>query len=1019
MNEPPLSLGRTSAAKCCAIIVLFASLVASSQSHSAEIDDSLQALRAQLDQARLYVGNYPAGNNDPNPVRRRFLGLGADDKPDGSQVRALQLEAIVEKAVALSDADLTPDQLEKESAITNESIQLSLQGWLIGGNISLMEGLRITYPQGGDQQRPVYRPIPFGSPENKYNFVACKDASTAKLFYDEGLRVLLRSMMRAHPDPDGRRLIDVDVQDLPEGVRDLPGAFANKLFPQYTYYVDRGIGGDTTAARVVPIQTQGYMMGNLLQKQGQALSSIGYRLWTAAYFAKAVQSSPNLGPQMLDEAVEQLHGGANTQFLASVALAATVSDKADKTAESPYSIDRLHFARTNIEDARSIIGQIRAKQKPTLPIDEIMAGDDQVLAVMRELQDPDGGPGSLTRAQTTYLAARDALFKVQQKEQQVFQDEQTKRVEFLDQLEQLTGIKVQKEPNIDTAAGQARYRQSVVERLQAVLSDPNPGFSDIHNRLDEAIKQVVFQRQEVLLKKAALDAYPVRVKIIEDTLGGNVSAIQGAEGKITAAQLSQGIANSITITAVAGVQIGPTGGAYAGVQITNNPGAIQAANLQNDITRAANLKEMKFLQNEAAARIRNLLVDEDLAHGELESQVILLHNAEDDVTKVRGDVERLLGQLREYNTGVENLWYRDPVWNIELTGKEEEANRALDGVIRNLYKLGKMLELRWMEPFSNPVSVLSGQPQSLGPDFDNFWNLESVFMLGSVNVRDNPDLNPPFTQAQNFLKALRKWDEKLRNLRSFEGDLAVVHVSLRQDIFGLADVKTVNGATKYLETDNNSVDYAKDQSIRNSNIRRFQNMLANNGLFLPDDLNKPRGFLLRFPIRYYANGFTEYKLGNTRLFGTIPAWNYRLSKFKVMFKPLSGKNIFPQDSAQILFAQSGTVENIDFFERSLSGRSNDENRLRQINLDNYIRYDPNDLGASKGSPYLLFSIAKQSNFPDDGEVLKASTMAPRYWSPFASRWQLQVSPMNLFEIENIDDVVLELTLVSGRPDILP
>ncbi|MCC6362153.1 MAG: hypothetical protein IT165_01435 [Bryobacterales bacterium] len=1002
-----------------AALSLFATCCTIAAAERDEFDKRLAELRVQLNTARLYVGNYPGGNNDPNPVRRRFLGLNTEDRPDGSPVRARQLDEVLEKAVALLAIRHSGPQRDQLSALLYEATQLSIQGWLICGNISLMEGLRVTYPStAGQQVRPVHKPVPFGSPENDYNFVATKDASTAKLFYDEGFRILLRSLTRSEPDADGKFIVDIDVSRLPPDVRELPGAFANELFPQYTYYVDFGVPSDASDDRVVAIQTQGYMMGNMLQKQGQALQSIGYRLWTAAYFNRAPQRDPALGARILDDTVEQLHIGANAQFLASIALAASVGDKAVQTAESPYAVDRLYFSRTNIEESRSVIGQIRAKQKPTLPIDEIMAGNDQVREVLQTLQDPNGTPGSISRAEQTYAAARDALFLVQKQQTEVFQEEQTRQLQFLNQLVALTDIPVPAEPSINSASGQLAYRKLVADRITALLNDPEPTLGASNNRLDDAIKQVIFQRQQVLNKKAVLDSYPLRIKIIEDTLGANVSAIREAEGKITAAQLAQGIANSVTITVVAGVT-GPT--AYAGVNVTNNPGAIQVAKLQNDITRAANLKEMKFLENESAAQIRNLLLDQDLAHGELMSQLILLRNAADDVNKVRGDAERLLGQLRDFNQAVASLWYRDPVWNIELTGKEEEANRALDSVVRNLYKLGKMLEIRWVEPFSNPVSVLSGEPQSLGAEFDSFWSLESVFALGSVNVRDNPDLNPPAKQARSFLQALKNWDAKLRQLRVFEGALLPVQISLRQDIFGLADVRTINGVTRYLDTDasSNPTGYQADRALKQSNIRRFQNLLINNGLYLPNEPNKPRGFLLKFPVRYYSAGFTDFRLGNTRLFGTIPAWNYRLEKFKVAVLSVTGKDAFPQRAAEILFAQSGIVENIDFFERRLSQRSDDQRRLRQINLDNYARYDPNDLGSSGNSPYLLFSIATRYTFPSDGEIGPAARMSLRFWSPFASRWLLQVNPMNLLELENIDDIILEFTLNSGMPDPLP
>ena len=95
------------------------------------------------------------------------------------------------------------------SDLIYEATQLALQGWLMSGNISLMEGLRVSHPSGGAQNRPVHKSVPFGSPENDYPFVSVKDAGSAKLFYDEGVRVLLQSMSRARPGPDGKVLVDM------------------------------------------------------------------------------------------------------------------------------------------------------------------------------------------------------------------------------------------------------------------------------------------------------------------------------------------------------------------------------------------------------------------------------------------------------------------------------------------------------------------------------------------------------------------------------------------------------------------------------------------------------------------------------------------------------------------------------------------------------------------------------------------------------------------------------------------
>ena len=205
-----------------------------------------------------------------------------------------------------------------------------------------------------------------------------------------------------------------------------------------------------------------------------------------------------------------------------------------------------------------------------------------------------------------------------------------------------------------------------------------------------------------------------------------------------------------------------------------------------------------------------------------------------------------------------------------------------------------------------------------------------------------------------------------------------------------------------------------DHTRRGRNIQRFQNILVDHGLYMTDESPKPTGFLISFPLRYYDNGFTGGRLGNTRLFGDVNAWNYRLQKVRVRFLPRIGTNVLPPSrSVAIYIAQAGIVENLDFFERRRA--SGDSRRLRTYNLDNYVRYDSSDLGNSGGSPYLLFSFAEQDGYPDEKDLPTASNMAGRFWSPFTSRWLLQFNPTNDFEIENIDDILIEMTLTTGQP----
>ena len=982
------------------------------------MQDEIDSLEDALVKARGYLGNYPGGNNDPNPVRRRFLGVDDNDRSAGDQSPAHALGIVVDNLVRLSRLAREPHDRERIDALLHQATQIALQGWIISGNISLMEGLRVSYPvTTGSQSRPRSNPVPYGSLENELDFISVKDATRAMLFYDEATRVLLTSLRRRRGSDRGRVIIDVDTQRIPSDKRGLPGAFDNHRFPQYTWYLDSGNANDTSDDRIVPIQTQGHLMGNLLHKHGQAVQSIGYRLWTAAYFSRQAQDDMNLRKQLLDAAVAELHAGANTQFLNSIALAATVGDKAETTAQTPYEVDQLYHARNNVKQARDTIRQIRANEKPALPIDEIMAGDMQVNSLLDTLNHADG-PGSFARAEKSYEAAKKALFRVQQVAEKTFREEGTRQQRFFERLEELTGEPVSKSihegitpETLRTAAGQADYMDLIRKRINRLMETSEQDFGDIQNRLDDAVKQVRFQRQEVHNKKAALDSYPQRIKIIEDTLGTNKSAIKWAEGRITAKQLSMGMANSVSLTATAGVG---SRGPFSSVSATFHPGAILAADLQSDITREHNLKEIKFLQGNAGARIRNLLLDQDLILGELKSQLTLLRHAEDAVNKILGDTQRILAQLRTYDRDVAKLWYNDPVWNIELTGTEEEANRDMAALVANLYKLGRLLEIRWVEPFANPVSVTNRESVSLGSDFEKFWGLESVFALPLVNVRDNPALNSPPEQARNFYAALKEWDKTLRQQRNFEGDLPPFEISLRQDVFGLADVKTVDGQVRSINRSPiNNPDHEKDEAIRRHNIRRFQNILINHGLCKSGDHtvtcesgNKPRGFLVSFPLRYHTNGFANFKLGNTRLFGTVNAWNYRLAAFKLRIAALEGRDAFDGGSQPIyILAQAGSIENIGFLER----------RLRTYNLDNYARYDTADLGASGNSPYLLYSFVRKKTYPSNDEVRKATAMSGRFWSPFASRWLLQFDPTNTFEIENIEDIWIQMTLTAGQP----
>ena len=147
----------------------------------------IDTVETALVKARAYVGNYPDGNNDPNPVRRRFLGVGDNDKPGSGRGPGHALASVVDDLVQLSERATEPDDRERIDDLLNQATQLALQGWIISGNISLMEGLRVSYPAASEgQARPRRNPIPYGSLENELDFISVKDGDAGHLVLRRG-----------------------------------------------------------------------------------------------------------------------------------------------------------------------------------------------------------------------------------------------------------------------------------------------------------------------------------------------------------------------------------------------------------------------------------------------------------------------------------------------------------------------------------------------------------------------------------------------------------------------------------------------------------------------------------------------------------------------------------------------------------------------------------------------------------------------------------------------------------------
>ena len=759
----------------------------------------------------------------------------------------------------------------------------------------------------------------------------------ATLFYDEGIRVLLASLRRRPKSDRAPVIVDVDTESIPHRWSELTGYFNNEKFPQYTYYVDNN-------ERIVPIRTQGYMMGSLLQKQGHATQTVGYRLWTAAYFNRQSRDDPKTRRDLLEGAVDELRIGANSQFLSSIALAATVGDKAVTTGETPYQIDQLYQARSNLDQARRTMERIRTNEKPVLPIDEIMAGDDQVNGLIGVIESPNPNEaGSIARARESYEAAKSAINKVYATQEAKFNEEQTRQDNFIARLENLTGEPIAEsrhesitKDTIRAAAGQRIYMTLVAKRIREFLESTSADYDSLQSKygsiastLGDTMKQVIVRRRNLKIAQDERESYKSKIEINRDLLKENIKSIESERNSLVSSQSLRSLLQASTpdseliLGFIPVTKLGTSELAVGATRIADV--GIRADRQITDLRNATNAQKETLLRDAINAHERMILAQEELDQA--------IHSVETTLN----DAKRIMAQLNRYDADAAQLWYNDPIWDTELTYAEEAANRDLNSLIANLYELGRLLQIRWIEPFSNPVSVDDGEPKPLGGsgEFDNFWGLESVFNLSSVDVRNGLVDDPPHIQAANFFSALKAWDRTLRENRRFEGDLNEFTISLREDVFGLPDLRN-SEIDEAVVLDTNPLtnpDFQRDFNVRHENIRRFQNILINTGLFMKGDRETPRGFCINFPLRYHSKKFSDDGRGYERLFGGANAWNYRVEKLKLRFVSIPGRNVFySEDPVTVYWAQAGIIENIDFFERQ-SGRVNDSRSLKKYKFE--------------------------------------------------------------------------------------
>lgn len=956
---------------------------------------NMEQISQSIREGQEYVKDFPL--NDPNPrnLRKRFLEL-----KNSSPLRITLLRKGLQGALWLEQTNRSTAEREQIADATGNALRLLLQGWNYAGNVALLDGLRVSYPNSSSSppsEMTLVAP-PSCSPQLVQNSIQINDLCMAQGFFEEGLRLLSNTL--ANRAPGQPPLLVTDVKPLPDeryridGTDDagnkittrVSGWFSNDKVPQYTHYdVTKVSNGKEQIEKVVPILTEGYQIGKILQKYHQTVQTIAQREWGAASFNKDMSDDDRSG--LRDQAVRTLYMSAHHAFLADLAFAAQTSDQPGTNAQFPYREANLNAVREANESSREIIHRIRNGKKPILPIEDIVSDVVRIEDKIKEIKNGDG-VGSIARAKESYNEAKVLLQEGKTAQVSKVNDNQVRK-DMISRFESFTGITIPAEKDKSDIIIEVQQRIS-----SGMEQEQKWKYSEFDNELDERLAD--FFRAELRRKSklVMLEGIHERLKIINNRANTTKIIREQTSEQISKLHTALGILNQV-----------PTFSFPSGVSYDHF--AFAKEDIRKNIENARDREIQRIDEANTEELRQSLQIDIKEATSGIDELDFEVKQATRRLQQLLGTVENLLNRLYEFDDQIAQLWYNDPTVISAVSIQEERANQAQDILVGNLYRLGKMLEFRWHEPFSNPVKC-RGKSELLNANgaYNNFFDLDSVFALGSVQVANKLSESPSIL-AEDFYDALEAWDKMLRDCRKSNSPLqSEVIVSLRQDIKGWRDIKQ-DFDGKWVEIDPNINDH-----IYRSNVERFHTWLHDN--LTEKRYTKKDRLRLTFAMDQHSKRYTIKRRNNTLIQDQIipvfdlNSWNYRVNMIQIKIKSISGQMPLGKTIEAIAhIAQDGIIYNYSAAERLSNNSRQSGDPAWYFNLENYVDYDPIDLSRSELGQYFL---AQTNAFVDR---FKEST-GTLNWSPYCSKWILQIVSDEI-DIDSIDDIELKIQYSYGVP----
>jgi hypothetical protein len=503
--------------------------------------------------------------------------------------------------------------------------------------------------------------------------------------------------------------------------------------------------------------------------------------------------------------------------------------------------------------------------------------------------------------------------------------------------------------------------------------------------------------REIVAKDAQIQSYPQRMQVEldrNDDLNSKL-LIQGVE--IGAIDAAFEIAKLVTISSCAC-------GTSSGTEVIIDSGAAARA-IQvslRSVLQAVHSVEINSINSRAL--IKNLLIEQAVAIQGLPSIQLNADIAGAELRRQLNKTKRLVEDHAFFQDITNDLWYRDPSLAFKLEEAEEEYQDLMQEYRIELYKLARMIEAAWTERFQNPVKDASGSVNNgtlNNGSFDGFTEAESVF--GVAN----------HVQGQEFSKALKAWDLKLRQ-SPYRGSYSPAlkdanfftgqPISLRRDIFKLIDYR-------YNFEDNI---YETDEALQRQSIQKFRAILmdlairdpVNNGSVSPATRLRIDFPLIYNQTRVILGQENSVPIVQQQLSGANQIdvfWNHRVKEIGMK---IAGKNVFAAgNTVEVRLDLYGNVDRIGFFPDSAFTSSR---TISSFPVPLYQR-DPDQL--AERAPF----FGEQSLTVAIGSTPVEMIPVTNAWPLFCDNIVLEISGKGSLRIENLDDIELHIQMEVGSP----